>query len=228
VAIAHSEPIFSADHPTLSGCSGEPGRLSTSGGIGDRGAIDRGVSGDRPSSGPSGASGGANRSDAPRRRVNLLAIAEGFAASAADLPELRGLSTRTWVLLAATDLFEAWAIGWPPGGKIELHDHGDSRGAVVVAEGTLTETTVRPTDRGVAVVSARPIHAGEHREFGQHYVHDLVNDGDHDAISVHVYGPKLTTMSYYQLRPTGRLEVVRTEEIEPVGPFDVTRDHDPS
>jgi hypothetical protein len=164
----------------------------------------------------------------PRRNVNLLAIAEGFAASAADLPELHGLTERSWILLAATDLFEAWAIGWPPGGKIELHDHGESRGAVVVAQGTLTETTVRPTDRGVALVSARRIEEGEHRTFGPRYVHDILNDGSEDAISVHVYGPKLESMTYYELQESGRLEAVRTERIEPVGPFDVTRDHDPS
>jgi hypothetical protein len=164
----------------------------------------------------------------PRRNVDLLAIAEGFAASAADLPELHGRTERSWILLAATDLFEAWAIGWPHGGRIELHDHGESRGAVVVAKGTLTETTIRPTDRGVALVSARQIEEGEHRIFGPHYVHDIVNDGAEAAISVHVYGPKLESMTYYELLASGRLEAVRTEPIEPVGPFDVTRDHDPS
>ena len=49
-----------------------------------------------------------------------------------------------------------------------------------------------------------------------------------DAVSVHVYGPKLESMTYYELLASGRLEAVRTERIEPVGPFDVTRDHDPS
>jgi hypothetical protein len=164
----------------------------------------------------------------PRRTVNLLAIAEGFAASAADLSELHGLSQRSWVLLAATDLFEAWAIGWPAGGGIQLHDHGGSNGAVVVAKGSLTESTVRPTDRGVALVSAHRIGAGEHRVFGPRYVHDLVNDGSDDAISVHVYGPKLESMTYYQLLDTGRLDAMHTELIEPVGPFDSTRAHDPS
>jgi predicted metal-dependent enzyme (double-stranded beta helix superfamily) len=227
VAIAHINPTLSADHPSLTGGPVAPGRLSAQGDVG--GPVGRAAGGHGPDAGPVTHSAGDDESfEIPRRQVNLLAIAEGFAASAADLPELRGQDARSWVLLAATDLFEAWAIGWPPGGKIELHDHGNSRGAVVVAEGVLTETTVRPTDRGVAVVSARPIRAGEHREFGQRYVHDLVNDGEQDAISVHVYGPKLRSMSYYQLRSSGRLEVVRSEEIEPVGPFDVTRDHDPS
>jgi hypothetical protein len=164
----------------------------------------------------------------PRREVNLLAIAEGFSVSAAEIPELRDVLERRWVLLAATDLFEAWAIGWPPGGKIELHDHGHSSGAVVVARGSLTETWIRPTDHGVATVESHQLDTGESRTFGSHYVHDIVNDGPDQAVSVHVYGPKLTSMSYYRLSPTGRLQAVRTETVDPVGPFDVTRAHDPS
>jgi hypothetical protein len=164
----------------------------------------------------------------PRRDVNLLAIAEGFAVSAAEIPELRDVPERQWVLLAATDLFEAWAIGWPPGGKIELHDHGHSSGAVVVARGSLIETRIRPTDHGVATVESHHLGTGKSRTFGSHYVHDIVNVGPRHAVSVHVYGPKLTSMSYYQLSPTGRLQAVRTETVDPVGPFDVTRAHDPS
>jgi quercetin dioxygenase-like cupin family protein len=160
--------------------------------------------------------------------VDLLPIAEGFAMSAPAIPELRGIHERSWVLLAVTDLFEAWAIGWPPGGRIELHDHGLSKGAVVVVAGTLTETTVRSTHRGVALIGTHRVAAGDHRCFGPHYVHDLINDGDEPAISVHVYGPRLSTMSYYELTPSGRLDQVRTEEVPPVGPFDVTSNHDPS
>jgi predicted metal-dependent enzyme (double-stranded beta helix superfamily) len=148
--------------------------------------------------------------------------------SAPAVPEFQGLTERSWILLALTDLFEAWAIGWPPGGRIDLHDHGRSSGAVVVATGVLTETTVRSTERGVAVIGTHRLAAGEHRRFGPHYVHDLTNDGDQRAVSVHVYGPRLTTMSYYELEPQGRLGRVRTEEVPPVGPFDVTSFHDPS
>ncbi len=164
----------------------------------------------------------------PRRRVDLLAIAEGFAVSATAIPELQGLTERAWVLLAVTDLFEAWAIGWPAGGAIELHDHGHSSGAVVVAAGSLTETTVRSTPQGMTAIGTHHISAGEHRRFGSRYVHDLTNDRDEQAISVHVYGPRLTTMTYYRLDEDGGLAPVRTEELTPVGPFDTTSEHDPS
>ena len=160
--------------------------------------------------------------------MDLLSIAEGFAVSAPAITELHGISERSWVLLAVTDLFEAWAIGWPPGGHIELHDHGRSRGAVVVAVGALTETTVRSTPHGVALIGTHRVAAGEHRCFGPHYVHDLINDGERPAVSVHVYAPRLTSMSYYELGPGGSLDRVRTDEVPPVGPFDATSDHDPS
>jgi predicted metal-dependent enzyme (double-stranded beta helix superfamily) len=158
----------------------------------------------------------------------LLSIAEGFAVSAPAIPELNGVTERSWVLLAVTDLFEAWAISWPPGGRIEFHDHGRSSGAVVVAKGCLTETSVQATDVGMARIATHHVATGEHRRFGPRYVHDLLNEGDEPAISVHVYGPRLTTMSYYELDPDGGIRVVRTEDVPLVGPFDVTSDHDPS
>jgi hypothetical protein len=163
-----------------------------------------------------------------RNQVDLLAVAEGFAVAAPTIPELRGLTERRWVLLAVTDLFEAWAIGWPAGGRIELHDHGKSQGALVVATGTLTETTARATSRGVALIGTHRIGVGVHRRFGPRYVHDLTNDGEEEAISVHVYGPPLSTMTYYAVDRQGRLGVLRTEQVPPVGPFDTTSDHDPS
>jgi hypothetical protein len=163
-----------------------------------------------------------------RRHVDLLAIAHGFASSAADIPELQGLTERTWILLAVTDLFEAWAIGWPPGGKIELHDHGNSSGAVVVAAGSLTESAVRATPEGVALIATRQVDAGQHRTFGPHYVHDLTNDHQEQAVSVHVYGPRLRTMTYYELDGRGRLGELSVEHLDPVGPFDTTAAHDPS
>ncbi|MGD0313060.1 MAG: cysteine dioxygenase family protein [Acidimicrobiales bacterium] len=162
------------------------------------------------------------------RRIDLLSIAEGFAVSAPAIPELQEITERSWVLLAVSDLFEAWAIGWPPGGRIELHDHGRSSGTVVVARGCLTETSLRSTDSGVPHIATHHVAAGEHRRFGPGYIHDLLNEGDGPAISVHVYSPKLATMAYYEMGPADRVRLVRTEDVPPVGPFDVTSDHDPS
>jgi predicted metal-dependent enzyme (double-stranded beta helix superfamily) len=147
--------------------------------------------------------------------------------AAPGIPELRRPRERTWVLLAATDLFEAWAIGWPPGGQIELHDHGTSSGAVAVAAGALTETTVHPTDGGTTLVARRRLCAGELRRFGPGHIHDLINEDGDPAVSVHVYGPRLEAMSFYRVTGGGRLEVVRTDQVTPVGPFDTAGAHDP-
>jgi hypothetical protein len=162
------------------------------------------------------------------RKVDLLAIAEGFAVAAPFITELHGLAERRWVLLAVTDLFEAWAIGWPHGGTIEFHDHGPSSGALVVASGTLTETTVRSSARGATVIGTRTLGSGAHRRFIPGYVHDLTNDGEAQAVSVHVYGPRLSTTSYYRLDRRGGLERLRSEPVPPLGPFDATSAHDPS
>lgn len=160
--------------------------------------------------------------------IDLLAVANQFAESAATIPEMQNLVERTWVLMAVNDLFEVWAIGWPPGGQIELHDHGPSSGAVVVATGELVESTIRPTAHGVTLIENHQIKVGQHRTFGPRYIHDICNTSEQNAVSVHVYGPRLTTMAYYQLSKRGCLEVVRVEEAEPLGPFDTTSAHDPS
>jgi hypothetical protein len=163
-----------------------------------------------------------------RPSVDLLAIAQQFATSAPEIHEIRNQPERSWVLLAATDLFEAWAIGWPPRGSIELHDHGQSLGAVVVADGELVETSMVPGPHGLATLTTTRLETGSHRRFGPHYIHDLGNDGYNEAVSVHVYGPRLTSMTYYAIDATGRLAADRTERVTPVGPFDTTSDHDPS
>jgi hypothetical protein len=74
----------------------------------------------------------------------------------------------------------------------------------VVVSGQLTERTVAATAGPVAgadrpaLVDA-PIAAGTGRWFGSHHIHQIINDGDRPAVSVHVYGPALKTMTRYQL-----------------------------
>src|ERR1700677_3331260 len=88
-------------------------------------------------------------------RQELLAMAEGMAVRARHWPGLAASTTRRWELLASSETFEAWVIGWPPGGTIELHDHGDSAGAVVVASGELVETLVTENVDGSLTTTGR-------------------------------------------------------------------------
>src|ERR1700734_3693488 len=82
------------------------------------------------------------------RPSNLLAIAHELAHGAQKLPGLGQLTRRVYELIAASEGFEAWVIGWPPGGAIELHDHGESSGAVVVVDGELVEMVVTEDGQG--------------------------------------------------------------------------------
>jgi len=152
---------------------------------------------------------------APGARVldpaELLPIAEGLAATAPWWTDLRDPETRTWRTLVATDAFEAFVIAWPAGGSIELHDHGDSAGAVVVAAGDLVETSVAPGPGGALATTTRPLAPGSHVAFGPGHVHDIVNLGTRPALSVHVYSPVLRSMTFFEQRTGAGLVPVRTE-----------------
>ncbi len=143
--------------------------------------------------------------------AELLPIAEGLAATAPLWTELTEPEARTWRTIAATEAFEAFVIAWPTGGSIELHDHGDSAGAVVVAEGELVETTVVPGPGGIVTTVTRPVVAGSHVVFGPGHIHDIVNVGTRPALSVHVYSPVLRSMTFFEQRNGSGLVPVRTE-----------------
>jgi predicted metal-dependent enzyme (double-stranded beta helix superfamily) len=95
------------------------------------------------------------------------------------------------VRLLASERYEAWVIGWTPGQAVELHDHGDSLGALVVTEGELVEVVGRrhPRRRVLATGAARVMAPG--------HVHDVLNVGPGLATSVHVYSPPLRSMTFY-------------------------------
>jgi predicted metal-dependent enzyme (double-stranded beta helix superfamily) len=136
-------------------------------------------------------------------------MAEGMAPLALEWPGMRGLTARRWELVAASETFEAWVIGWPPGGTIALHDHGDSAGAVVVAGGELVETFVAESVDGSTTTTTRRMGAGTSWSMGRRHVHDIVNDSCRPAVSVHVYAPRLTSMTEYRIHG-GVLRAERT------------------
>jgi hypothetical protein len=149
--------------------------------------------------------------------AELLPIAQGLAASATSWPDLHDPDHRTWRTVAVTEHFEAYVISWPTGGSIELHDHGDSSGAVVVAAGDLVETTVASGRTGALVTATRLLPAGSHVAFGPGHVHDIVNHGARPALSVHVYSPVLRSMTFFEQRQDAGLVAVRTEAYPGMG-----------
>jgi predicted metal-dependent enzyme (double-stranded beta helix superfamily) len=140
---------------------------------------------------------------------SLLALAEGLAHSAHWWSDAERPSNRSWQLMVASEDFEAWVIELPPGGAIDLHDHGDASGALVVTRGELVETVVAERSDGRVEIDANVLSPGRSVTFCGAHIHDIANLGTTPALSVHVYAPRLTTMTFYEVRD-GRLETGRT------------------
>lgn len=115
--------------------------------------------------------------------------------------------SRTSVRLLASPVYEVWLLGWTPGQRVELHDHGGSNAAFVVVEGELDEVTM-----GRHGLATRHLHAGEIGTVAAGAVHDVLNRGVAVATSVHVYADPLTSMTYYDDHGRPRFR----ELVEPV------------
>jgi Cysteine dioxygenase type I len=143
--------------------------------------------------------------------ADLLAVAKAHAGSlsVALRPEAPEPTERTYRLLASDDDVEVWVIHWPAGGHIELHDHGESSGAVWVVRGSLEEHVAEFNGPRAALRRRRVDHGGG-ISFGSRYVHDVHNAGPQAATSVHAYSPPLQSMTYYGFGLRS-LTVARTE-----------------
>ncbi|MCU1450694.1 MAG: cysteine dioxygenase [Acidimicrobiales bacterium] len=93
--------------------------------------------------------------------------------------------------LLVTDDYEAWLLGWAPGQHVGVHDHGDAAGALVVVEGELFEELprARRSTRRLATGQASLVPPGQ--------LHDVGNGSTSPALSIHVYSPPLSTMTFY-------------------------------
>ena len=111
------------------------------------------------------------------------------------------------VKLFGTDGCEAWVIGWMPGQGVELHDHGESAGALAVLDGTLVDLVA--IDRRLR---PRSLSAGTTLPLPPRTVHDVVAPGPEPATSIHVYSPPLTSMTFYD-GPGGA--AVRSTNVSP-------------
>ena len=119
-------------------------------------------------------------------------------------------SERRPVRLLATDSYEVWVIGWTAGQGVELHDHGDSAGAIVVVEGELAELEL---DVAAGTLRRRPLRPGGVHHVPVGHVHDVVAPRNLPTTSIHVYSPPLTTMRRWDpvtLEP-GDQEVVASQ-----------------
>jgi predicted metal-dependent enzyme (double-stranded beta helix superfamily) len=144
-------------------------------------------------------------------RTDLLAVAGRYAARPLDWPRapIFDPASRWYARLAVEEDHEAWLLTWLPGQATDLHDHGGSAGAFVLVSGALTERTVAAGD-GPAVLVASALTAPDGRRFGPHHIHQLTNESQRPAVSVHVYGPALRTMTRYRISGAG-LEVAAVD-----------------
>ena len=134
-----------------------------------------------------------------RSRIDHAAIARDFAGRPDDWPLAPRFDPRQrWYhRLAATDEYEVWLLTWLPGQGTDLHDHGGSAGAFAVVVRQVTEYTLAPARTGPGAATParhrrRPLVRPPSRP-------PVVNAGDRPAVTVHVYGPALTTMSRYRI-----------------------------
>ncbi len=134
-------------------------------------------------------------------RATRLAAEPGLTDRLATEPD-----QRSWLPLDAGPGTRAWLIAWPPGTGTGWHDHGGAAGAMVAVAGELTERSVEaPAEYGYGeplpladgVGSARALRPGRGRAFGGRHIHEVINESDVTAYSVHVYAPDLALMRHY-------------------------------
>ncbi len=129
----------------------------------------------------------------------LADIVDGIAASnpVASIP---AGTDRRWVLVAATDAYDVWAIAWPAGCGLGMHDHDGSTAAVRVVAGELRERYVAEGDRHGSAdhdgnrrrgVTTRWLAEGSTTLLAADHIHEVVNVGTTEAVSVHAYSPPI-------------------------------------
>jgi len=163
------------------------------------------VTGDRPDPAVALASGVPTGADLAAMAQVLASCPAASAPLAVHDPE-----HRVHVRLTAGEGWEAYLITWPSGHGVEVHDHGDASGAVAVVAGSLVELVARRTVRpGAERLVRHRLGAGTVRRVPPGRIHDVVNTGTFPATSIHVYGPALETMTFYD----DELQPVRTERV---------------
>jgi predicted metal-dependent enzyme (double-stranded beta helix superfamily) len=137
---------------------------------------------------------------------DLHAIAQRYASDPHAWPVAPRFNPveRWYHRLAAHESHEVWLLTWLPGQGTDLHDHGGSAGALHVVSGDLVEDTIAWPGSGRAPrITVRQLPAGLGHAFGPRHVHRVTNLSTRPAVSVHVYGPALRSMTRYLLGPAG-------------------------
>jgi Cysteine dioxygenase type I len=161
------------------------------------------------------------RTERPKRRFHptrpadrlpgrVLAGIAAELASTADFAavRLKPDEFRRCARIAETPLYEAWLIAWRPTSELRLHDHGGSIGVVRVAAGELAEAYTDTLRR--RPLRSHRILAGHALTIGASRIHEVWNPEHGTAISIHVYSPPLTAMTFFDPRPDHFLAPLET------------------
>ena len=100
---------------------------------------------------------------------------------------------RDGVRIHCTSDYDAWLLRWPPGTRVNPHDHGESAGAFTVVEGELIELRWHASIPECCLLSV-----GDVVSIASGVVHDVVAT-HRVAYSLHAYSPPLQTMSFYEV-----------------------------
>ena len=93
-------------------------------------------------------------------------------------------------LIFGDDQMSAWALVWSPGARTSIHDHRCSC-CFAILSGTLREVRFSAVDDDCATKTAEHIRTpgfiASMMPSGPN-IHQMINDGPGDAISIHIYG----------------------------------------
>lgn len=117
---------------------------------------------------------------------------------------------RSYVRLPSRAGCEVWLIVWPPGSRAPLHDHGTASALAAVLCGELHESLQIGQDPFIQ----RTWRVGTALEIAHGARHEVWNQGEHTAYSLHIYTPRLASMTFYERTEAGGLQVLRSERAE--------------
>jgi len=107
--------------------------------------------------------------------------------------------------------YDIWLIRWGAGSRTVLHDHGGSAGALYVVAGDLVEHHPHP---GFGRTLRRELRERDRRAMPASHVHEVANESETTAASIHVYSPPLEVMHHYESADEAGLRVMRREAVE--------------
>jgi len=136
-------------------------------------------------------------SSAERRSIGpdrLEALLVALVAGLGPGPAIPGHGRRYQRLDVGSELdgaVDAWLIAWPGGTGLGMHDHQGSDAVLAVLEGSLRERYLGPGG-----VHQRTLRPGPPLRLAADHVHEVVNAGGAEALSIHLYSPPLRSTDF--------------------------------